>query len=170
MATAAIDLGMSITAQQEGLGDAFLMALAATAGCAAARPNPDDDSVDWTLSSRLPRRPKIDIQVKTWMGDDGLGPALRYPLKIKNYNDLRLSNVVVPRLLILIAIPASVSDWTSCSTNELALRHCSYWASLLDMEEVANETAVTIHVPRANVVTPDSLKGLMKKVNDGVAL
>ena len=76
-------LGMAISLQQEGFGDALLLAVAGVAGCATAIRRPDDDSVDWTLSCRLPRRPKIDVQMKTWTGDDCESDPIRYPLKIK---------------------------------------------------------------------------------------
>jgi hypothetical protein len=59
-----ISLGMARTAQQESFGDAFLMAVAGAAGCGISLRRPDDDSIDWTLSCRLSRRPKIDVQMK----------------------------------------------------------------------------------------------------------
>ena len=73
------DLGMARTARQEGFGDAFLLAVAVVAGCAVSRPRPDDDSIDWTLSCKLRRRPKLDVQMKTTSTDDGTGDVIRYP-------------------------------------------------------------------------------------------
>jgi hypothetical protein len=71
------DLGMARTAQQEVFGDAFLTAIAAVAGCAMSMRRPDNDSIDWTLSCRLSRRPKLDIQMKTWTGDDGSSGTIK---------------------------------------------------------------------------------------------
>jgi len=67
------NLGMAVSTQQENFGNSFLLAVAAAAGCACAKPETDNDSVDWTLSCRLSRRPKIDVQIKTVMTDDALG-------------------------------------------------------------------------------------------------
>ncbi len=76
--------------------------------CSARRP--DDDSIDWTLSCRLPRRPKIDVQMKTWTGDDCSSDPIRYPLKRKNYDDLILTDVLAPRILVLVTIPKDVGE------------------------------------------------------------
>ena len=77
------DLGMARTVQQEGFGDAFLLAVAGVAGCAVSQRRPDDDSIDWTLSCKLKRRPKLDVQMKTISTDNGTEEVIRYPLKKK---------------------------------------------------------------------------------------
>lgn len=165
-----IDLGMADSARQECFGDSFIMALAGVSGCAVSQRRPDDDSIDWTLSCRLPTRPKIDFQVKTWVGDDGLGPNLNYPLKIKNYNDLILSNVSVPRLLLVVCIPRLFIDWTFCDSSKLELSNSSYWVSLKGQPPTTNGTTVTVHLPRTNLLTADELQILMDKVDRGVPL
>src|SRR5271170_2656464 len=104
------DLGMARTAQQEGFGDAFLLAIAGAAGCATSLRRPDDDSVDWTLSCRLALRPKIDVQMKTYINDDGQEEHIRYPLKKKNYDDLIITDLFVPRILVLILLPRNIED------------------------------------------------------------
>ena len=159
-------LGMAKTAQQERFGDAFLLAVAAIAGCAVARPYPDDDSIDWTLSCKLPKRPKIDVQIKTWTGDDGLSKAIRYPLKRKNYDDLTLE-VVAPRLLVLVTIPVEVADWMELSMQQLVMRRCVYWISLAGLLPTDNDTSVTVSVPRENRLTPEALCGMMQRISDG---
>ena len=159
-------LGMALAAQQECFGDAFLLAVAGVAGCAVALRRPDDDSIDWTLSCRLPRRPKIDVQMKTWSGDDCSSDPIRYPLKRKNYDDLILTDVVVPRILVLVTIPKDIGEWTAWSAEQLTLRRCGYWMSLAGLPQSDNETTVTVSVPRANVLTAEALKDMMQRVND----
>jgi hypothetical protein len=147
-----IALGATLTAQQECFGDAFLLAVAALAGCDTALRRPDYDGVDWTISCKLfSRRPKIDIQMKTWTGDDGLGDQIRYPLKRKNYDSLILTDVLVPRVLVLVTVPKDPQKWI---------------ATLAGLSATDNETTVTVCVPRKNVLTVQVLQELMKKVND----
>jgi hypothetical protein len=160
-------LGMALTAQQECFGDAFLLAVAGVAGCAVALRRPDDDSIDWTLSCRLPRRPKIDVQMKTWTGDDCSSDPIRYPLKRKNYDDLILTDVLMPRILVLVTIPKEVGEWMAWSVEQLILRRCGYWVSLAGLPQSDNETAVTVSVPRADVLTVQALEDMMQRVNDG---
>lgn len=163
-------LGMARTAQQEGFGDAFLLAVAGVAGCAVSLRRPDDDSIDWTLSCKLARRPKLDVQMKTTSTGDGGGDDIRYPLKMKNYKDLILTNVLAPRILVLVALPANMEEWLSLTAEQLVLRRCGYWVSLAGKPESANETSVTISVPRENLLTPEAVHWMMHKINEGGAL
>ena len=163
-------LGMAQTAQQECFGDAFLLAIAGVAGCAVSLRRPDDDSIDWTLSCRLSRRPKIDIQMKTWTGYDGSSDPIRYPLKRKNYDDLILTDVLAPRILILVTIPEDIGEWIALSTEQLVLRRCGYWVSLAGLPQTDNETSVTVSVPPTNVLTVAALKEMMERINAGGAI
>jgi hypothetical protein len=161
---------MDRNARQEQFGNAFLLALAAVAGFAAAKPGTDHDSIDWTLSSRLPRRPKLDIQMKSTRTDDGEGAMIRFQLRRKNYDDLILTDVLSPRLLVLVLVPLDIEAWMEQTPEQLVLRRCGYWMSLAGAPPSDNESTVTIGVPRANVLTSSALTSLMQRANDGEAL
>lgn len=62
---------MDLNARQEQFGNAFLLAVAAAAGFAAAKSGTNNDSIDWTLSSRLRRRLKLDVQMMSTRTDGG---------------------------------------------------------------------------------------------------
>ena len=160
-------LGMARTSQQECFGDAFLLAIAGAAGCAVSLRRPDDDSIDWTLSCRLSRRPKIDIQMKTWTGYDGESDPIRYPLKRKNYDDLIIKDVLAPRILIIVTIPQDIGEWIALSSEQLVLRRCGYWLSLAGLPQTSNETTVTVFVPRTNLLTVAALTEMMGRINGG---
>jgi len=162
-------LGMSRTAQQECFGDAFLMAVASVAGCATSFRRPDDDSIDWTLSCGLPRRPKLDVQMKTTIAETGTEDVISYALKRKNYDDLILTDLVSPRILVLVLLPRDLSNWLALAPAELVLCHCAYWVSVRGKPSSDNETTVTIHVPRVNLFTPESLHTMMDTINEGGA-
>lgn len=163
-----VGLGLSLSAAQEQFSKAFVLAVAALAGCAAAEPRPDHDSIDWTLSCRLaPRRPKIDLQVKSTATASGSDAAIRYPLKRKNYDELIPTDLLAPRLLVLIVVPADPTTWLALSPEALVLRHCAYWASLRGLPATANESTVTVQVLRANLFDTENLIGLMRTINEG---
>ena len=162
-----LNLGMAPSAQQECFGDAFLLAVASVAGCAVAAPLPDNDSIDWTLSCRLSFRPKLDVQMKTFIGDNGAGDIIRYSLKRKNYDDLILPDLFAPRILVLVIVPQNVEDWLSMSDEQLVLKKCAYWVSLAGLPATDNDTAVTVSVPRTNLLTPEALCGMMQRINEG---
>lgn len=79
-----LGLGLPLALAHEQFSKAFILATAALAGCGAAAPEPDVDSIDWTLSCRLPRRPKLDLQVKSARAAPQDGVHVPYALKRKN--------------------------------------------------------------------------------------
>jgi hypothetical protein len=163
-----IGLGLSVSAAQEQFSKAFILAMASLAGCSVAEPKPDDDSIDWTLSCRLaPRRPKLDLQVKSTNDGTGTEAAIHYPLKRKNYDELILADLLTPRLLVLVVVPPDPLAWLTASPEALVLRHCAYWVSLRGLPATDNETSVTVQVPRANLFDVSALIGLMQMLNEG---
>lgn len=161
---------MHLTHRQEQFSNAFIEAIAAVAGCSAAKPAVDNDSIDWTLSNRLPRRPKLDLQLKCTAHDTGPADYIRFALPIKNYRDLILTDLSNPRILAVVVVPDQTDDWIEQERERLVLRHCAYWTSLLGLTQSDNETTVTVDVPRTNLFTVDALNRIMQRINDGEAL
>lgn len=70
----------AISARQEHFSGAYVRAVCAVTGCGISKPEPDDDKIDFTLSSRVVgtvrTKPKIDIQLKCQMSGvpEGDGP------------------------------------------------------------------------------------------------
>jgi hypothetical protein len=163
-----VSLGMNITQQQEEFSDAFVLAIAAAVGCTTAKPAVDDDSVDWTLSCRLkPRRPKLDLQLKSWTNPALTGGALSYPLKLKNYDDLRSTELSVPRILVLVTLPPSLDDWVKLTQDELILRHSAYWTCLQGLGPSTNASTVNVNIPTTNLFDCSGLSGIMNRLNAG---
>jgi hypothetical protein len=164
-------MSMDPNAQKEQFSCAYVQAVAAVAGYAWSKPSVDDDSIDFTLSSRggrgTVRSPKLDLQVKCHAQAPPSEPTFSFPLKIKNYDDLRDASVMVPRLLVVVVVPHDLTDWLSQSDSELTLRHCGYWISLRGRPETTNRTTVTIPIERSNQFTADGLSTIMQRVASG---
>jgi hypothetical protein len=160
----AYGFGLARGVRQERFGDAFLTAIASVAGCTMAKPAVDNDSIDWTLSCRLPLRPKIDVQMKTTTIDGGDPAFIRYPLKRKNYDDLTLE-VSTPRILVLVVVPDHVEEWLALAPTQLVLRRSAHWLSLAGLPPSDNAASVTIDVPRQNLLTPEALQGMMQRIS-----
>lgn len=157
---------MHLTHRQEQFSNAFVEAVAAVAGCSAAQNSVDNDSIDWTLSNRLPRRPKLDLQLKCTGNDSGTAENIRFALPVKNYRDLILTDLSNPRILVLVVVPEQIDHWMEQTPERLVLKRCAYWASLLGLAESDNENTVTVDVPRANLFTVDTLNRMMERIND----
>jgi hypothetical protein len=158
---------MEINQRQEQFANAFLLSVAAVAGFTAAKPDVDNDSIDWTISSRLPRRPKIDIQMKSYRCEETVpGEIIHHDLKRKNYDDLILTDLFAPRLLILVIVPLEIREWLNLTPDQLVLRHCAYWRSLAGQPPTGNESTVRVFLPRSNLFDVAALGELMRRVND----
>lgn len=164
---------MDLSQQKEQFSAAYLRAIASVAGYTLYRPEVDDDSVDWGIATRsdgeTPRRPRLELQLKCTARNVISGEHLHVPLPMKNYEDLRSDDVLIPRILVVVLVPPSPAEWLKHSEEELAMRHCGYWTSLLGAPTVPNEGTVTVHLPRAQQLTPEALRRMMKRVNDGGA-
>lgn len=74
--------------RKEQLSMAYIRAVAACAGFQVVRPEVDDDSVDGIIMADFGRRPRLEIQAKATSQDMSSGDHIRFPLKVKNYNEL----------------------------------------------------------------------------------
>lgn len=159
------------SAEQEQFSRAYVHAVITVAGFAMAPPcSPDDDSVDLTITARGPvgrvRSPRIDVQLKSVRQVVDRDPWT-YPLKVKNYDDLRLTDYAVPRVLVVVALPEDPAGWLRQSEAELALRHCGYWASLRGLPATVNERTVSIPIPRAQVFSVEGVRAMLARVGQG---
>ena len=145
---------MTIDDQKQQFSFAYARAVAAVARVAVDQPGVDDDSVDLSFRQRggggIVRSPQLDAQVKCTEAANIHPDHIAFALKLKNYEELRPINVLVPRILIVVTVPDNLGDWLNHSENELAMRRCGYWVSLFGMAATANQTNVTVHLPRAN--------------------
>ena len=161
---------MDLNARKEQFSNAYILSVAAVAGCSISKPSVDNDSIDWTISNRLPKRPKLDVQLKCTSADELASGLSVYPLRAKNYADLISDDLIAPRILVLVVVPTELRDWLRISEQELVLRRCGYWISLAGEPESSNTTSVTVHIPRENRFTVESLSELMEKISKGQAL
>ncbi|MEO5365717.1 MAG: DUF4365 domain-containing protein [Magnetococcus sp. WYHC-3] len=90
-----------------------------------------------------------------------------FPLKLKNYDDLRDARVMVPRVLVVVRVPRDLAQWAEASEEQLLLRHCGYWVSLRGEPTTDNATSMTVSVPRNQIFTVDALKVLMTRIGAG---
>ena len=160
---------MTPNMQKEQLSLAYIRAVAATVGYQVTRPEPDVDSVDGVLMASFGRRPRIEFQAKATTQDILRGDALRFPLPVKNYNELR-ADTRTPRILIVFLMPADKSQWLRQTNDELCLQRCAYWLSLENYSATINAETVTVPIPVLNVFDSNQLEDLMEKAERGETL
>lgn len=157
---------MDISKRKEQFSIAYIQAIAAQIGLNHSIDAVDDDSVDITLKGKgfaggKLRNPIIEIQLKCTSQDVIKDYLIKYPLKLKNYNDLRGENLTVPRYLMLLIVPNKTENWTYFTNNALILFNSCYWASLRYAPETNNTTNVTVEFSIEQKVTAEPLMELM---------
>jgi Domain of unknown function (DUF4365) len=157
---------MDLNLRKEQFSRVYVRAVATVAGYTLYEPEVDDDSIDLGIAGRLaagfPCPPRIELQLKC-TSDNPSGKQVVYRLKRKNYNDLRLDDLVVPRILVVLLVPRDESDWFQQTEAEMCLRRCAYWISLRGRESATGDGKVTIRIPRENQFTVDGLHNLMRR-------
>lgn len=162
---------MELSLRKEQFSNAFVHAAAAVAGFSTSKPNVDDDSIDWTISQRggngAIKSPKLDLQLKCTGAPDFGQDHLRFAVSIKNYEDLRAENTQVPRILVVVTVPAELNDWLELNEEVLSLRKCAYWLSLRGHPPTENVETVTVMLPRTQRFDHASLGEMMNRIGDG---
>lgn len=157
--------------QKEQFSNAYLRAVVATAGYSVYQPEVDDDSVDWGIGARggggTVRSPKVELQLKCTSREVLKDDHVAFPLKRKNYDELRHTDYQVPRILVVVLVPEDVGAWLVQSEECLALHHCGYWLSLYGRNDVTNSENVTVHLSRSNIFSVDELTGIMDRIAEG---
>jgi hypothetical protein len=164
------DALLYITDRKEALSRAYAAAVAAGAGYTTSPPSDfDRDSIDVTFEAGGHMRPRISAQLKSTTNLKLDNEVFTYILKKKNYDDLRIETQV-PRILVVLRLPKSESEWLNISAEELVIRRAAYWVSLRDKPEVPNEDSVTVYIPMENMFDIACLRDLMEKARDGPQL
>jgi hypothetical protein len=166
------DQRVDLNEQKKQFSGAYLRAVASAAGYAAEEPSTDDDSVDFTIRSRLAgtavRSPSLDVQLKCTADDRGATP-MPFELKRKNYVELHGEDFQSPRLLVVVFVPSDCEQWLGHSESRLEVYHCAYWVSLRQAPAISGDAhSKMVYVPREQQFTVDQLRTLMVGIGNGV--
>jgi hypothetical protein len=171
---------MDTNTRKEEFSYAYIHAIASVAGFSIDTKKRAMDAAGIDLMIEVPGelasrpRPKLELQVKC-TDDESIvkEQTINFPLRVKNYNDLRHSRPIIPSLLVVMLVPSNLKEWfeysdtldsSPNSKNEITiLRKCAYWLSLKGEPETSNTTNITVYIPRQNLLTPKSLVDLMTK-------
>ena len=157
---------LTIPDQEELLSKAYAHAVAAHAGYVTAVYERDRDGVDMRIQAGGEMRPALELQLKATINLGDGGDHVRFRLPRRNYSLLRLATQT-PRLLVVLALPNDPDQWMDITADELVIRHRAYWMSLLGRDETANQTSVTVPIPKQNRFDVAGLQSLMEQSRTG---
>ncbi|MFN4806572.1 MAG: DUF4365 domain-containing protein [Akkermansiaceae bacterium] len=156
---------MTLNNQKEQFSAAYARAVASIVGLNVSTYEVDDDSIDITIGRAGGMAEKIDIQLKCTAEPLPAEGDLKFPLKIKNYQDLS-RQTIMPRILVVLFVPENCVDWMEISAEKAILRHAAWWLSLANAPPTDNDTSVTLTIPRTNLFTPNILTDLLNETRN----
>ena len=120
--------------------------------------------VSTVLSGLTTRRVnQVDFQLKATTDYSISNNAIGYDLRASNYNRL-VAEDDLPYVLILFIMPPEDSHWLSQSDDELCLRYCAYWESLMGRPSSGNVSTVRVAVPLSNRFDVQGLPGIFQQL------
>ena len=154
---------MATSRTQEELSWAVVRAVAAQAGVNLDRLDIDDHGIDGTLRRYGSGYVPIDFQLKSTTAYFERDGRIVYDLDVHNYNVL-VTDDSAPRILILFVMPSDREDWLSQTPEQLCLRRCAYWISLMGREPSMNTGTVRVELPMDDVFSVEGLPGVFERL------
>lgn len=159
--------------QKEQFSLAYIHAVATVAECWLGKPAIDVDSVDVMIHGNVPGAPYEDPDIKvqakcTSQKLSVVSGCYTFPLPVKNYNELRKTNVQQQRLLVVVLVPEVITSWLTHTPASTTIQYCGFWVSLRGQGSTTNTSTVNVSIPKANVFDAISLKNIMSKRAFGV--
>ena len=161
---------LTLPDREEALSRAYVAAVTAGAGYVTALMDFDRDGVDVQIRAGGSMNPALDIQLKATinLGEPTNG-VFHFALKSRNYALLR-GQTMIPRILVVLALPKDRNAWLSVSPEQLVVRRCAYWTSLVGLPETDNKESVTVSIPTGNRFDVDGLMALMEQARTGAVV
>jgi hypothetical protein len=168
--------GTPETTGKEWMSLAYMRVICAQAGLNIKKCE-FDNGIDLDIGSCKPTEQNsianafIAVQLKStenWQVENN--NFIKYDLPIKNYNQLRLNNSLVPQYLVLFTLPPQTSHWVTYKfeytehKHVVEIRHMAYYFSLKGEPETENTTTIRVQIPINNKLTAEVLTDLYQQV------
>ncbi len=159
------------------LSYAYLHAIASRAGinCTIANRHADNYAIDANLEyfDDIPGTYIKDVPIRVQLKatkNMGVTTAthISYPYQgIKGYDKMRADIGLPYRILVVLFLSNNDSLWLTNSIDELIMKHAAYWVSLRGAPASSNANSETVYIPKANLLTPQSLITLCQGIGIG---
>jgi len=162
--------------REEQLSRAYIQAVVAHAGHIFIPSSTLDYGVDGTLRYVIGAKGKrhdsgicIDVQLKSTTNWTIQDEFIVYDVEVKTFNDLASrfqDNRATQMIGVLLCLPEDEVDWLSVTQEQLTLKKCCYWFKI-DGPNTENTSSKRIFIPKTNVLSPETVESLLKKVKQG---
>jgi uncharacterized protein DUF4365 len=164
----AVPVGLHPNVEQGYFGEAFVTAIAASAGLDVCFPRLGH-VLDFSVYRKGPKgtsgSKQMDLQVKSWAnGQVSPDGNFHYPLKVSAFNGLAGTDHEVRHYLVLFVVPDDSAEYIDASHDRLVMHKAAYWLSLRDMEPdftLNPESSRMVLVPKSHLLTPLTIRALV---------
>lgn len=160
---------MDLGQRKEQFSHAVVRAIAASIGVSCYTLPVDDDSIDIGFAAKTTGRPRVEAQLKCSERDILRHDGIHFALTKKNYDDLRIKDLDVPRILIVVLVPEDIGQWVTLEADQVVLRRCAWWLSLAGMPDRPNAANVTVILPLHQRLDGVALSMLMARPAGGAS-
>jgi len=161
---------------KERLSRAYIQAIGARAGVIVSlKERCQDYGIDGSFHEvalcdgrRRESGTTLDFQLKATSRQIVQGEYVSFPLEADVVNFLALRGRqphTTPVILIVLSLPARAEEWLELSEEALVLKRCCYWVAISSL--TPNVYSANIKIPRTQILTPEAIHNLLKKVSEG---
>ena len=145
---------------KEQLSVAYIHAVTARVGYELDIKSVDYRGIDGVIENpALSGVNRVDFQLKSSTDYEIRETEIAYDLRVENYNRL-VQEKDIPRVLILFIMPKDDAEWLIQNPDELCLRKCAYWLSLMGEAPSTNTSQKRVSIPKANIFDVNGLPNL----------
>ncbi|PZF09194.1 DUF4365 domain-containing protein [Curtobacterium sp. MCPF17_011] len=154
----------------EALQGAYVRSVAAASGAGISVPE-IDEGIDYVLTHRADSHlfdtARLEMQLKSTTRESNANSnTISVQLTKKRYDYLRTPDPTVPKILVMMTVPAKQADWIHADHDRLHVRHASFW---LNLEGFPASTAKnpTVSVPIHQIFDDIALCAMMSRIGQG---
>lgn len=149
---------------KEDLSQAYVQAVTSRSGHDLNITRKDYRGIDGTIENpSLWSVNRVDFQLKSTTDYEFRDSDVIYDLRVEDYNRL-IQERDIPRVLILFIMPDDEAEWLVQSPDELCLRRCAYWVSIMGGTFSNNRSTVRVSLPQQNVFDESGLTDMFTQL------
>ena len=157
----------------ESLEEAYLRAVAASAGCVIAGKPEIDEGVDVMLTHTADSHQHdhvayLNVQMKSTSAFEGRNtPYVSASMSGKRWNAFCTPNPTIGKIVVIMSLPRDQANWTVAIHEALTVRYCAYWVNIEGQALVDEDATTTVTAPKIQIFNDVALCDMMERIGRG---
>src|ERR1700733_11797266 len=157
----------------ESLEEAYLRAVAASAGCVIVGRPDIDEGVEIMLSHTADSHQYdhvvyLNIQMKSTSAFEGRNTtSVSAGISGKRWNQFCTPNPTTSKIIVIMSVPRDQANWTEAGHEALTIRYCAYWVNIEGQPPVEEDSTTTVTAPKTQIFNDIALCAMMERIGQG---